>query len=151
EKSKRVYAEQRRVLSADKARGDGHDLPYSQWMDNTKANTIAWGNSAPSGTPEPQNHTKKERTIMDQALLATVTGEKFQPVRLHYQVFDSAGLARSMKKLRCLDYVVAQKRWVWLYDHEAKELPFERSWAELTKQFGHPVVIGSFFPRARDK
>jgi hypothetical protein len=39
----------------------------------------------------------------EEALLATMTGELFQPVRLHYRVFDSDGLLRAFQKLRCVD------------------------------------------------
>ncbi len=40
--------------------------------------------------------------------------------------------------------------WVWLYDHEAKTLQFQRSYAEFPKDL-HPIVIGSFFLRTKDK
>jgi hypothetical protein len=80
-------------------------------------------------------------------ILATVTGELFQPVRLHYRVTDQAGLVRAFKKLRCLDRDRTRPRWVWLYDYEARGLPFKQSYAQLPKPL-RPVVIGSFFPRA---
>jgi hypothetical protein len=92
-----------------------------------------------------------EKTRMaDKPILATMTGELFQPVRLHYQVLDHDGLLRAFKKLRCLDHDATQERWVWLYDHEAKTLRFDRSYAELAKNL-HPIVIGSFFLRTNDK
>ena len=85
----------------------------------------------------------------DQPLLATVTGEHFQPVRLHYTVLDHDGLLRAFRKLRCLDHDPAKGRWVWLYDFEARKLRFERSYRQLPKHL-HPIVIGSFFPRGKD-
>jgi hypothetical protein len=36
-------------------------------------------------------------------LMATVTGDYFQPLRLHYEVADHDGVLRTFKKLRCLD------------------------------------------------
>ena len=42
--------------------------------------------------------------MADQSLLATMTGEHFQPVRLHYKVLNRPGLLRAFEKLRCLDY-----------------------------------------------
>ena len=62
--------------------------------------------------------------MADQPLLATMTGEHFQPVRLHYKVLNRPGLLRAFEKLRCLDYDSTRKRWVWLYAHEAKKLPY---------------------------
>jgi hypothetical protein len=88
--------------------------------------------------------------MADEPLLATVTGESFQPVRLHYRVFDHEGLERIFKKLCCLDYDATQQRWVWLYDHEAKSLRFRQSYAQIPKHL-HPLVIGSFFLRSKDK
>jgi hypothetical protein len=88
--------------------------------------------------------------MADKPILATLTGDDFQPVRLHYQVFDHEGLLHAFKKLRCVEHDPTQERWVWLYDHEAKNLRFERSFAEIPKKL-HPIVIGSFFLREKDK
>lgn len=88
--------------------------------------------------------------MTEQSLLATGTGEFFQPVRLHYQVFDHNKLLRAFKKLRCLAPDPPQKRWVWLYEHEARDLPFKQSYAQIPKQL-HPIVIGSFFLRTNQK
>jgi hypothetical protein len=88
--------------------------------------------------------------MADKPILATMTGETFQPVRLHYRVFDHEGLLRTFEKLRCLDYVATQQRWVWLYEHEAKSLRFKQSYAQIPKHL-HPLVIGSFFLRTKDR
>jgi len=87
--------------------------------------------------------------MADQSLLATMTGEHFQPVRLHYKVWNRPGLLRAFEKLRCLDYDATQKRWVWLYAHEAKKLRFQRSYAQFPKEL-HPIVIGAFFLRTKE-
>jgi hypothetical protein len=87
--------------------------------------------------------------MADQPLLATMTGEHFQPVRLHYRVLNRPGLLRAFEKLRCLDYDSTRKRWVWLYGHEAKRLRFQKSYAEFPKEL-HPIVIGSFFLRTKE-
>ena len=86
----------------------------------------------------------------DKPILATLTGEYFQPVRLHYEVINHEGLTRAFKKLRCLDFDATQQRWVWLYDHEAKNLQFKQSYAQIPKHL-HPMVIGSIFLRRKDK
>lgn len=85
--------------------------------------------------------------MKDQPLLATMTGEHFQPVRLHYRVLDRPGLLRAFRKLRCLDYDPTRKRWVWLYAHEAKKLRFQKSYDRFPKEL-RPIVIGSFFLRS---
>ena len=84
--------------------------------------------------------------MADQPLLGTLTGEHFQPVRLHYRVLNHPGLLRAFEKLRCLEYDAPRKRWVWLYDHEAKKLRFQRSYAQFPKEL-RPIVIGAFFLR----
>ena len=78
--------------------------------------------------------------------MGTLTGEHFQPVRLHYRVLNHPGLLRAFEKLRCLEYDAPRKRWVWLYDHEAKTLRFQRSYAQIPKEH-RPIVIGAFFLR----
>jgi hypothetical protein len=87
--------------------------------------------------------------MADQPLLATITGEHFQPVRLHYRVLNRTGLLRAFEKLRCVDYDPTRTRWVWLYAHEAKRLRFPRSYAQLPKEL-HPIVIGAFFLRSKE-
>ena len=87
--------------------------------------------------------------MADQPLLATMTGEHFQPVRLHYKVLNRPGLLRAFEKLRCLDYDSTRKRWVWLYAHEAKKLRFQKSYAQFPKEL-HPIVIGSVFLRSKE-
>ena len=81
--------------------------------------------------------------------MGTLTGEHFQPVRLHYRVLNHPGLKRAFEKLRCLEYDAPRKRWVWLYDHEAKKLRFQRSYAQFPKEL-HPIVIGAFFLRTKE-
>jgi hypothetical protein len=87
--------------------------------------------------------------MADQSLLATMTGEHFQPVRLHYKVLNRPGLLRAFERLRCLEYDPTRKRWVWLYAHEAKKLRFQRSYAQFPKEL-HPIVIGAFFLRTKE-
>jgi hypothetical protein len=80
------------------------------------------------------------------SVLSTVTGELFQPVRLHYQVFNRKALLDSLQKLRCIKHVAEQGRWVWLYEDEARGLPFQNSYDRLPDTL-RPIVIGSFFLR----
>jgi len=88
--------------------------------------------------------------MSNRPILATITGEYFQPVRLHYQVFDHSGLLHALKSLRCVNHDPQRQRWVWLYDHEARRLRFKQSYAKISKEL-RPIVIGSFFIRTKDK
>src|SRR3954466_4255407 len=87
--------------------------------------------------------------MAEQPLMATMTGEHFQPVRLHYKVLNRPGLLRAFERLRCLGYDPTRKRWVWLYAHEAKKLRFRRSYDQFPKEL-HPIVIGAFFLRTKE-
>jgi hypothetical protein len=83
-------------------------------------------------------------------VLANITGELFQPVRLHYQVLEQAGLERALEKLRCLEHDSPRRRRVWLYDHEARSLRFPKSFTEIPENL-RPIVIGSFYRRQEDQ
>jgi hypothetical protein len=86
----------------------------------------------------------------DKQLLTTLTGEHFQPVRLHYRVLNLQGLLRGFNNLRCLDHDPSKQRWVWLYEHEARKLEFQQSYAQIPKQL-RPIVIGSFYLGDHDR
>lgn len=83
------------------------------------------------------------------SLLMNMTGEAFQPVRLHYQVLSRSKLVQAFRKLRCLDYDAELRRWVWLYAHEAKRLALPIPHARLEPEL-HPIVIGAFFLRPEE-
>jgi hypothetical protein len=86
----------------------------------------------------------------ERTLLVTLTGEYFQPVRLHYRVLDQPAVLQRFQELRCVDHDATRERWVWLYDHEARGLRFKKSYADLPKHL-QPVIIGSFFLHGADK
>ncbi|HEV3257007.1 MAG TPA: hypothetical protein VG013_09025 [Gemmataceae bacterium] len=88
--------------------------------------------------------------MADEPILATITGEYFQPVRLHYRILDAEGLLGAFKKLRCVDSDPTRPRFVWLYDHEAKKLRLKQSYAQLPEHL-RPIVIGSIFLREPDQ
>ena len=88
--------------------------------------------------------------MAEKTMLVTLTGERFQPVRLHYRVFDHGGLLAAFGKLRCVQHVPTQERWVWLYEQEAKKLRFQQSYAQIPRHL-RPIIIGSFLPRGTDE
>ncbi len=84
---------------------------------------------------------KEEKT-----LITTHTGEPSQPVRIYYQVVKPKTVLGVFKKLRCVYFEQPLKRWRWTYEHEAKKLRFERSYAKIPKEV-KPIVMGEFFWR----
>lgn len=97
-----------------------------------------------------RKHTKREaheQNNKEKYLLVTMTGEPYQLVRIHYEVFNRGKVARIFSRLECMDYDPDHERWVWLYDGEAKNLQFNRSYASIPEE-KHPIVIGAFFSRS---
>jgi hypothetical protein len=87
----------------------------------------------------------KQGAIENDAIMATLTGEYTQPVRLCYKVYDKQAIhSKIFKNMKCMSYDSSNNRWVWLFDHEAKNLSFKKTYKELPKHL-HPIVIGSFF------
>ena len=75
-----------------------------------------------------------------------MTGEFFQPIRVHYDVLDTEQLQTRLSKLHCMEYVDHQDRWVWLYTKEAKRLKFKQN-----PRTDAPVVLGEFLLKGEDK
>ena len=80
----------------------------------------------------------------DGKLLATITGELVQPVRVYYRMRDKDSLKRVFSKLKCIDFDSDRDRYVWLYQKEAKKLVFKKTYSSIPSRF-KPIVIGSFF------
>ena len=49
----------------------------------------------------------------DRTLLATVTGEPFQPARLYYAIPSKTVVARIFRQMHCMDEDADNDRWVW--------------------------------------
>ena len=77
-------------------------------------------------------------------LLATMTGEFVQPVRVYYRIQDKGALKRVFSKLKCIEFDRDRDRQVWLYQKEAKKLTFEKPYSSIPPEY-KPLVIGSFF------
>lgn len=86
----------------------------------------------------------------DGKLVATVTGEYVQPVRLYYRVKDKRAVKKVFSKLKCMDYDADRDRYVWLYQKEAKKLAFKYPYLAVPAE-QRPVVIGSFFSESVDE
>jgi hypothetical protein len=94
----------------------------------------------------PKNRTTEQKQEK-KYFLTTWTGEPYQLARIHYDVFNRAGIATIFSVLKCMDYDPDRKRWVWLYHGEAKELQFSRPYSSIPEE-KHPIVLGSFFSRS---
>lgn len=81
--------------------------------------------------------------VLERMLGMTVTGEIFQPVRLHYKVLNRKKVEKCFDRLRCIEFDASQNRWVWLYDEEAKDIDFKNTLSSLPEEIC-PVIIGSF-------
>ncbi len=87
--------------------------------------------------------------MADKPILATITGDFFQPVRLHYRVFNDKELSQALSKLSCVKLDSPRQRWVWLYEDEARGLLFTQSYAQISEKL-RPIVLGSLFHRTND-
>lgn len=76
--------------------------------------------------------------------LMNSTEEIFQFIRIHYQLLNKDELGKTFTKLKCMEYDAGQKRWVWLFQAEAKKINFNKSYHKLPKHL-QPIVLGSFF------
>ncbi len=79
----------------------------------------------------------------NKTLITTYTGEPSQPVRIYYQVVKPKTVLGVLKKLRCVYFEQALKRWRWTYEHEAQKLRFEISYSKIPKE-AKPIVMGDF-------
>lgn len=82
--------------------------------------------------------------INQPAIVKTMTGEFFQPVRLYYKIHDMDVVLRMFGKLSCMYFDQANNRWVWLYDGETKSLKFKTPYLAIPKAL-RPIVLGSFY------
>jgi hypothetical protein len=83
-------------------------------------------------------------------LLATITGELVQPVRVYYRIRDKESIKRVFSKLKCIDFDAARDRYVWLYQKEAKKLTFKKPYSSIPSKY-RPIVIGSFFTKKHNE
>ena len=89
--------------------------------------------------PKEFNIGEKERP-----LLATMTGEPFQLVRIHYDLSCKKTIEGVFVKMKCMDFDQNLNRWVWNFYAEAKKIKLKSSYNDIPKQH-RPIVIGSFF------
>jgi hypothetical protein len=78
--------------------------------------------------------------------LITTTGEIYQPIRLHYELFNQGRLLKIFDKLDCVGFDPPRQRWIWVYTGEARTLKFKRSYEDVPDEW-REIALGYFFIR----
>jgi hypothetical protein len=81
-------------------------------------------------------------------LLATMTGEPFQPVRLYYSIPDRLFVVKRLRAMKCMLEVPPERCWQWLFQGEAAALRFPGGYEGVPKE-KRPIVLGRIrFPKS---
>lgn len=84
---------------------------------------------------------KDKREGKKEALIMTKTDEIYQPVRLHYKVFDKDKIGKELSKLKCIEFDDEKKELIWLYDYEAKNIKLNKRYSAIPMEY-RPIIIG---------
>lgn len=91
---------------------------------------------------------RSKRDGGQRCLLATMTNEPFQPVRLYYTVPDEFFVVRALKKHRCMAEAPDERCWQWLFHAEAASLRFAAGGYDDVPKEKRPIILGRIrFPR----
>ena len=82
------------------------------------------------------------RPAKQRYLLATMTNEPFQPVRLYYAVPDPSLVRRKLAALRCMVKAPIERGWQWQYHAEAASLRFPAGGYDDVPKEKRPIVLG---------
>jgi hypothetical protein len=82
------------------------------------------------------------RPAKQRYLLATMTNEPFQPVRLYYAVPDPSLVRRKLTALRCMVKAPIERGWQWQYHAEAASLRFPAGGYDDVPKEKRPIVLG---------
>lgn len=74
-------------------------------------------------------------------LLATMTDEPFQPVRLYYSIPDRSFVIKKLQSLKCMVEVPHEPCWQWLFQTESASLRFSGGYNDVPKE-KHPIILG---------
>lgn len=85
---------------------------------------------------------KAKREQQQRRLLATMTNEPFQPVRLYYTVPDKSLVVRKLEKLACMVEAPHERCWQWLFHGEAASLQFAAGGYDDVPKERRPIVLG---------
>lgn len=81
-------------------------------------------------------------------LLATMTNEPFQPVRLYYSIPGRSFVTGKLRALKCMIEVPPERCWQWLFHAEASSLRFPAGGYDDVPKERRPIVLGRIrFPK----
>jgi len=90
---------------------------------------------------------KLHKDSKNRCLLATMTNEPFQPVRLYYSIPDRSFVTEKLRALKCMVEVPPERCWQWQFHAEAASLLFPGGYDEVPKE-KRPIVLGRIrFPK----
>ena len=90
----------------------------------------------------------KIKPTKQRCLLATMTNEPFQPVRLYYTIPDKSFVVRKLKKRDCMVEAPHERCWQWLYHGDAASLRFAAGGYDDVPEHRRPIVLGRIrFPK----
>lgn len=94
--------------------------------------------------------TSRTQRKSERILLATMTGEPFQPVRLYWTVPKRVTVTRVFTALGCVSEEAGSRAWLWLYQDEARAITFDKPYEALPPDV-HPIHIGRFHMPSKPK
>ena len=81
-------------------------------------------------------------------LLATMTNEPFQPVRLYYSIPDRSFVVEKLRTLKCMVQAPHERCWQWLFHAETASLRFTAGGYHDVPKEKRPIVLGRIrFPK----
>lgn len=90
---------------------------------------------------------KPPKPSRERYLLATMTKEPFQPVRLYYSIPDRAFVTKRLRDLECMVEVPHERCWQWIYHAESASLPIAAGYDAVPVE-RRPIVLGRLrFPK----
>jgi hypothetical protein len=84
---------------------------------------------------------RKTVTAKQRRILATMTNEPFQPVRLYYSVPCRSTVIEALRGMKCMLEVPPERCWQWLFDAEAASLRFGGGYDDVPEE-KRPIVLG---------
>ena len=82
------------------------------------------------------------RPAKERHLLATMTNEPFQPVRVYYAIPDPSLVISKLVALRCMVEAPVERCWQWLFHAEAASLRFPSGGYDDVPKKNRPIILG---------
>ena len=82
------------------------------------------------------------KELKERVLLATMTNEPFQPVRLYYSIPSASVVIEKLRRLKCMSEVPHQQCWEWSFEAECASLRFPGGGYHDVPKEKRPIVLG---------